>query len=59
MSSSNPPFRQRKKPDPVDAMLDEWEQIRAGERRKPEEQSLGKLPAMSQLELLMLLLKRP
>jgi hypothetical protein len=54
MSSPNPPFRQRKKPDPIDTMLDEWEQIKA-ERRKPEQPPLE----LSTLQLMMLLLKRP
>ncbi len=40
-------------------MLDEWQQIKAGERGKPEERGFGPLPAMAQLELMMLLLKRP
>ena len=61
MSSSNPPFRQPKKQDPVDAMLDEWQQIKAGERRgQPEELKPGGVwPPLAQLELMILLLKRP
>lgn len=61
MSSSNPPFRQRGKQDPVDAMLDEWRQIRAGERpeKPPADQPGGVWPPLAQLELMILLLKRP
>jgi hypothetical protein len=61
MSSSNPPFRQPNKQDPVDAMLDEWKLIKAGERRDkpPEHQPGGVWPPLAQLELMILLLKRP
>jgi len=53
MSSPNPPFRQRKKPDPIDAMLDEWQQIKA--KRQPEEPP----SELTTLQLMMLLLRRP
>ena len=57
MTSQKPPFRQRK-PDPIDTMLDEWQQIRAGERAPPEKER-NALPVLAQLELMILLLKRP
>lgn len=53
MSSSNPPFRQPPRRDPVDAMLEQWRDIKAEDRRKDP------LPPMAQLELMILLLKRP
>ena len=53
MSSPNPPFRQRKKPDPIDTMLDEWEQSKA--ERQPKTPPLR----LSTLQLMMLLLNRP
>ena len=53
MSSSNPPFRQPKKPDPIDTMLNEWREIKA--ERQPKETP----SEPSTLELMMLLLKRP
>jgi len=60
MTSSNPPFRQPKKPDPVDAMLDEWGQIRADGPRDQQARTPGNAsPVLTQLELMMLLLKRP
>ena len=62
MTSSNPPFRQPKKPDPIDTMLDEWRLIKAGElpAKPPEEGVRGFWPPLAQLELMMLLLlKRP
>jgi len=59
MTSSNPPFRQPPKPDPVDAMLDEWRQIKAEGPPNQQAKKSGKWPVLSQLELMMLLLKRP
>jgi hypothetical protein len=53
MSSPFNPIRQRRKPDPVDTMLDEWRDLKAKDVRK------DLLPPMSQLELMLLLLKRP
>jgi len=59
MTSSNPPFRQPKKPDPVDAMLDEWRQIKAEGPPDQQQKKQGQWPVLSQLELMMMLLKRP
>lgn len=53
MSSPYHPIRRRRPPDPVDAMLEQMREIKAGDRRKDES------PAMSQLELMILMLKRP
>ena len=56
MTSSNPPFRQPPKSDPVDKMLDEWRQIKAEGRadKQPDPAAV-----LGPLELMMLLLKRP
>ncbi len=53
MSSSNSSSRQPKKPDPVDAMLDEWRDLKSEPKDKHQP------PALSQLELMLLLMKRP
>jgi hypothetical protein len=53
MSSSNPPFRQPPKPDPIDAMLEQWREIKAESKDKHQP------TALSQLELMLLLMKRP
>ena len=53
MSSSNPPFRQPPRPDPVDAMLDQWRDLKAEPKDKHQPS------ALSQLELMLLLMKRP
>ena len=51
MSSSNSSSRQPKKPDPVDAMLDEWRDLKSEPKDKHQP------PALSQLELMLLLMK--
>ena len=53
MTSSNPPFRQPRKQDPVDTMLEQWREIKA--ERQPKEPP----SELSTLQLMMLLLKRP
>ncbi len=53
MSSSNPPFRQPPRPDPVDVMLEQWREVKAEPRDRHQPS------ALTQLELLLLLMKRP
>lgn len=53
MSSPFHPVRPPPKPDPVDAMLEQWREVKAESRDKHQPS------ALSQLELMLLMMKRP
>lgn len=52
MSSPYHPLRDRRKQDPVDEMIAQWREVKAADRAK------GQPPMLTQLELMLALLKR-